>query len=58
MPIEIRELIIKATVQQDGQKTRSAAGNAANNNNVSPAEEIINQCIDKISESIKERNER
>lgn len=58
MPIEIRELIIKATVQQDGQNTRSAAGNAATNNNVSPAEEIINQCIDKINESIKERNER
>ena len=58
MPIEIRELIIKATVQQDGQNTRTAAGTAASNNNVSPAEEVINQCIEKINESIKERNER
>lgn len=58
MPIEIRELIIKATVQQDGQNTRSDTGTAASNNNVSPAEEIINQCIEKINESIKERNER
>lgn len=57
MPIEIRELTIKATVQQDGQNTGGASGQASNNS-VSAPEEIIGQCIEKINESIKERNER
>lgn len=57
MPIEIRELIIKATVQQDGQGIAAGAG-ASGNNGVKPNEELINSCIEKILESIKERNER
>ncbi|HTE22906.1 DUF5908 family protein [Flavitalea sp.] len=57
MPIEIRELIIKATVVQD-----DAAGGAtpagAENNSVSPNEEIVNICIQRIMEILKDKNER
>jgi Family of unknown function (DUF5908) len=56
MPIEIRELVIKATVQQEGQGT-NATGDAGNNS-VSLPEQIISACIEKLNESIKERNER
>ncbi len=56
MPIEIRELVIKATVQQDG--SAATAGTASGNNNVGSKEDIIKDCIDKLSEVIKQRNER
>jgi hypothetical protein len=56
MPIEIRELVIKATVVQDG--AASAAAPAPGNNNVSPNEEIINTCVEKVLEIIKDKNGR
>jgi len=57
MPIEIRELVIKATVQQDGQG--AAAGSVSGgNNDQKPNEEILNTCLEKINEIIREKNER
>lgn len=59
MPIEVRELIIKATIQQDGAPVAgSAPSSATGNNNVSPNEEIINTCIEKVLEIIKDKNGR
>jgi hypothetical protein len=60
MPIEIRELIIKATVASGGGAAAGAAGQNANsgNNGVSPAEELITTCVDRILEILKEKNER
>jgi hypothetical protein len=59
MPIEIRELVIKATVTPDSD---TASGNAdtgnASDNNVSASAEIINICVEKILEILKEKNER
>lgn len=53
MPIEIRELIIKATItdQSDKGKKKSA---------VSPddKEEIISECVEQVVKIINERNER
>lgn len=54
MPIEIRELVIKASVGQDGQGTGSS-GTSANMGN---SEEIIKACVEKVMEIIKEKNER
>lgn len=57
MPIEIRELIIKATIVQDGNPaTRSS--NSVQNNGVSASEEVIKVCIEKVLEILKERDER
>ena len=58
MPIEVRELVIKATVQQSGSAGSSGASASSNNNAVSGNQEIINLCVEKILEILKERNER
>ena len=58
MPIEVRELIIKATIAQDGNAGAASAGTSASNNNVSPNEEIIMACVEKILEILKEKNDR
>ena len=57
MPIEIRELIIKATITQDGNGTRTAGSGTADNA-TSANEEIINVSAERILEIIKEKNER
>lgn len=57
MPIEIRELVIKATVQQDGQGA-VAGSQSGGNNDQKPNEEILNTCLEKINEIIREKNER
>lgn len=58
MPIEIRELVIKATVTQGNESTGNAAIAQSLGNGVSPSEEIINACVEKILEIIKDRDER
>jgi hypothetical protein len=57
MPIEVRELIIKATVQQETGGT-SKPGGAGANNSVGPNEELLQTCIEKLVEIIKDRHER
>ncbi len=59
MPIEIRELVIKAVVQQDrGSGTSGAPGASQGHNDSKPDEELLNKCLDKITEILKERHER
>jgi len=57
MPIEIRELIIKATVVQDGAPT-GGQSNPSSGNGMTPNEEIINTCLEKINEIVKDKRER
>lgn len=52
MPIEIRELVIKATVVQD------VNNNSGQDNGGQPAEELVKMCIEKVLEILKEKNER
>ena len=52
MPIEIRELVIKAMVVQD------VNSNSGQDNGVPPAEELVKMCIEKVLEILKEKNER
>lgn len=52
MPIEIRELVIKATVVQD------VNSNSGQDNGVPPSEELVKICIEKVLEILKEKNER
>lgn len=57
MPLEVRELIIKATVTQDGNGAAASAPTGGNNGNT-PGEEQIKQTLEKILENLKEKNER
>ena len=55
MPIEIRELIIKASI--DGvSKNGTASANSSNSNQNQAA--LINICIEKVMEKLKEKMER
>ena len=58
MPIEVRELIIKATVVQDGTAGALSAPSSSSNNNISSNEEIIMACVEKILEILKEKDVR
>lgn len=57
MPVEIRELVIRATVDNanaNGQQT----GATHQQGNETPEEALIKACVDRILEILKERNER
>lgn len=60
MPIEIKELHIKATINQaGGQATAGSAGQAIGQP-VSPADtdKLVAECVEKVLEILKQRNER
>ena len=53
MPIEVKELIIKATVKQESeQETAQPAPSAGSN------EAVIAECVDQVLEILKEKMER
>jgi hypothetical protein len=59
MTIEVRTLVIKAMVQQDRSATSSAVSPASSGDNDSkPDEEMLNKCLEKIVETLKDRHER
>lgn len=57
MPVEVRELVIKAIIVQDIQSAGDTA-QGGQNNGVAPAEEIIKVCVERVMEILKEKNER
>ena len=57
MPVEIRELVIKATVDPNNNSTGGTGGSTAGGN-TTPGEEMIKLCVDKVLEILKEKNER
>jgi hypothetical protein len=57
MSIEVRELIIKATVQQETGGT-SKPGGAGSNNSVGPNEELLTTAIEKLLDILKDKYER
>jgi hypothetical protein len=58
MPIEIRELVIKATVQQDTGSPGKPPPAPDQNNDVGHNEMLVQVCVDKITEILKTRYER
>lgn len=58
MPIEVRELVIKATVVPDASGGTPSAATSGANNAVSPNEQTIKICVDRILEILKEKKER
>jgi hypothetical protein len=57
MPVEIRELIIKATVVQ-GTSSGTPKGSTTSDNELTPGEEMINECLEKMIEIQKAKKER
>ena len=55
MPIEIRELQIKATVQETVTSTESTGATAAPETRV---EEIVAACVEQVLNILKEKQER
>jgi hypothetical protein len=56
MPVEIRELIIRATV---GNPNQGGSNNAtADDQEAAPKEEIMRECIAQVMDILKEKNER
>ncbi len=61
MPLEIRELIVKATVDSSGSASGTSdtgADNGSNGNEQSSQEQLINLCVEKVLEILKEKAER
>jgi hypothetical protein len=59
MPIEIRELVIKATVDQSqGSGATAGAPGKGSQSNSSPGEDMIKECVEKVLAVLKEKNER
>lgn len=52
MPIEIRELIIKATVAGEGGGASGAGGSEEDK------QALIQECVDQVMEILKEKDER
>jgi len=59
MPVEIRELVIKAIVEQEGVGTTSRGTSSVSPDNaVSSQEETIKLCVEKVLEILEDRDER
>jgi|AntRauTorcE11897_2_1112592.scaffolds.fasta_scaffold36653_2 hypothetical protein len=59
MPVEIRELVIKAIVEQkDMGSTYTGTNSSSPDNAVSSQEETIKLCVEKVLEILKDRDER
>jgi len=57
MPLEIRELVIKATLGAD-QGTGSNNGAGSEDNEQGGGQAMIQNCVEKVLAILKERNER
>jgi hypothetical protein len=55
MPIEVRELVIKAVVTQDNANGASGGGASQGSG---AQEDIIQACVEKVMDILKEKNER
>jgi hypothetical protein len=58
MPIEIRELVIKATISQDSSAASQSTSTTPSANATSTNEHVINVCVEKVLEIIKLKNQR
>lgn len=58
MPVEIRELVIKVTVNQPSQGQQPAAAPSTSGKADDDKEAIISQCVDEILGIIENKKER
>ncbi|MCE7991891.1 MAG: hypothetical protein HEP71_07920 [Roseivirga sp.] len=53
MPIEIRELVIKTSINEEDQPTGNGDNNAAISN-----EDLISECVARVMDLMKQQTER
>ena len=59
MPLEIKELIIRVSVNQPGQQAPSAQSAATQSgDNKDEKEALINQCVEQVVDILKNKKER
>lgn len=57
MPIEIKELHIKAVINQDGDQ-RPGSSPASSSPPPTDTDKLIAECVEKVLEILRQRNER
>ena len=58
MPIEIRELVIKATVALNSSAAAQTTASTQSANASSTNDQVINACVEKVLEILKSKNQR
>ncbi len=58
MALEIRELVIRATINQDSGGGAKPSTTSQSANVSSTNEQIINTCVEKVLEILKTKNQR
>jgi len=60
MPIEIKELTIRATISDESEKTKdkTAATSASSKTDSSNDEVIVSRCVEQVMEILAAKNER
>ena len=58
MPLEIRELVIKTSIDGGGQVPSTNQVEATGSNNVQDRTAIIAECVDQVLSILKEKAER
>lgn len=53
MPIEIRELVIKTTINDEDQQASTGASSTA-----MPTDELIDECVARVMDLMKQQTER
>jgi hypothetical protein len=54
MPVEVRELVIRATVSQDAGATANASANGGGGDN----KELIAECVEQVLRLLQDKSER
>lgn len=58
MPVEVRELVIKATITPDENPVGGTSSSTVGSNGADPNEEMIKVCVEKVLQLIRDKNER
>lgn len=58
MPIEIRELIIKATVSQNNTAEAQNTATTQSENVAASNDQMVNTCVEKVMEILRTQNQR
>ena len=58
MAIELRELIIKATVSQSSTAAAQTSATTQSSNAPNSNDQMINTCVEKVLEILKTKNQR
>jgi hypothetical protein len=60
MPIEIKELIIRASIRDESEKSadKSATPSGSSGAEASQEEQLVSRCVEQVMEILKVKNER